>query len=99
MDTREVGRMMDWNGGGVGWVLMALIMGLFWGAVIWGIVYIVRQGREPSHQDRSLDRSAMDVLEERFARGEIDRDEFQERRDTLVGGGAGGRGASARKNG
>ena len=91
--------MMDWNGGGVGWVLMALFMGFFWGAVIWGIVYVVRRGQEPSHHDRSLDRSAMDVLEERFARGEIDGNEFQERRDTLVGAGAGDRGASPRKDG
>jgi putative membrane protein len=90
--------MMDWNGGGVGWVLMALFMGLFWGAVIWGIVYVVRRGQEPSHQGQRRDKPAIEVLEERFARGEIDRDEFQERRDTLVGAGASVQGASP-KNG
>lgn len=35
----------------------------------------------PSHSDRQ----ALDVLKERFARGEIDQDEFQERRRVLGG--------------
>ncbi len=78
--------MMNWNGGGTGWLVMALVMVVFWGAVIWGIVYLVRGRPEPRHRAQSGDKPAIDVLEERFARGEIDNEEFRERRDALLRG-------------
>jgi len=58
----------------------------FWGAVIWGIVYLVRGRDEPRHRAHSDDKPAIDLLEERFARGEIDNEEFRERRDALLRG-------------
>ncbi len=79
--------MWYWNGGGAGWLLMALVMVAFWGAVIWGIVYLVRDRNEPRHRAHSDDdKPAIDLLEERFARGEIDNEEFWERRDALLRG-------------
>ena len=77
-----------WDGWGWGgWVMMVLLMALFWGAVVVGIVALVRYGRErrepppPSEQPRPP--SALDVLDERFARGEIDAEEYTRRRDLL----------------
>ena len=73
---------MMWFGGG--W--MALWMLLFWAGVIlvvvWGVRAVSGESRGPGRSDQS---SALQILEERFARGEIDRDEFEERRSVLKG--------------
>jgi putative membrane protein len=70
---------MMW-GWGAGW--MFLWMALFWIGVvlliIWGVNQLTRDNR--ARPDRALE-----VLEERYARGEIDSDEFETRRQTLRG--------------
>ena len=65
------------------WVIPGWIFTLaFWGAIIWLIVWAVRQvaGRPQSH---SAHRSALDIAKERYARGEITREEFEEIKRTL----------------
>jgi putative membrane protein len=77
--------MMWWTGTWNGWwggLLMLLGMLVFWGGLIWVIAYAVREFSR-SRETRSDRISAIQVLEERFARGEIDRDEFEERRRVL----------------
>ena len=75
--------------GDVGWwwmglVPMGLAMVLFWGALIWFAVWLVhRSDRAPSNGPPAPD--ARDILEERFARGEIDEEEFQRRSKVLAG--------------
>ena len=72
---------MNWMWG-AGGLLMMLMMLLFWGLVIavvvLGIRWLVSQGRAPRSD------SALEVLRERYARGEIDREEFEARKRTLV---------------
>jgi len=67
-----------WGAWGIGMMLMMLV---FWGAVIVGIVlgirWLVSQGRE-SRPD-----SALEVLRQRYARGEINRDEFEAKKRDL----------------
>jgi putative membrane protein len=62
--------------------MMGIFMLGFWGLVAWVVVTLVRNtsspGREPHPQH-----SAEEILAERFARGEIDHDEFVARRDAL----------------
>jgi putative membrane protein len=61
---------------------MSLGMVVFWGGVIWLVWYAVTHagsGTESSGPTRSPDR----ILDERFARGEIDADEYRARRDAL----------------
>jgi putative membrane protein len=69
---------------GDGW--WGLGMGIVWlvflGLVVGGIVLAVR-GSSGGATDRGRERSALDILDERFARGEIDRDEYEERRRVL----------------
>jgi putative membrane protein len=79
---------MMWGGGWgwghaiFGWVMMIL----FWGGLILLIVLGVRWlGGNPGAQSAPPPpgKSALDILRERFARGEIDKDEFEERKRLL----------------
>ena len=59
---------------------------LFWGVVIVLLVVLVARGFGSAGRSGEVTRSsAMDILRERFARGEIDKEEFEERRKTLGG--------------
>ncbi len=87
----DMGDMMDRMGGmmGGGWVMMAvgflLVLAII-AAVVVGIMFLVRPRESGGSRDAAGDRQApIDVLRERFARGEIDRDEFERRRKTLGG--------------
>jgi putative membrane protein len=64
------------------WLWAIVLVGLLVGGVL---VARLLWNRSGSHQrsSRPGGRSALDVLEERYARGEIDRDEFERRRSTL----------------
>ena len=75
--------MGDWGAGW--WVLMALLMVVFWGLVIFGVVWLVRSlSGDRRRPDRA---SALDVLDHRLASGEISPDEYRERRAILSEGG------------
>lgn len=67
---------------GPGWGLIGfLVMVAFWVLVVMIIVGLVRGGGTR----RGLASSSVRILEERYARGEIDREEFMERRRYLLG--------------
>lgn len=68
----------NWSWGA--WLLMTLGMVAFWGLVIWAIVSLVRSGPSAPTAERP---SAEQILAERFARGEIDGDEYHRRLDAL----------------
>jgi putative membrane protein len=59
-----------------GWLMMVA----FWAAVIVGIVWAVRTTAGPRQWDEV---SALRILDERLARGEIDREDYEERRQVL----------------
>jgi len=60
---------------------------LFWVLVIVAVVLLVRWMMGGSQEDRVTKRSdrnrALEILEERYARGEIDHEEYQRRREDL----------------
>ena len=63
---------------------MGIGMLLFWGVIIIGIVMLARGFGEASSagEPSARDRTPPDILGERYARGEIDKSEFtQKRRD------------------
>lgn len=76
------GHAWGWSWFGV--VMVIVTMVLFWGG-LGTIVYLVvhRPGRRELGGDRPADRSAEQILDERFARGEIDEDELKARRTAL----------------
>jgi putative membrane protein len=78
--------MMDWVGGGYGMIFGPLFMILVLAVVIGAAVLIVRAlsgpGRWPP-APAPPGRAPLDILRERYARGEIDKEEFEERRRVL----------------
>jgi putative membrane protein len=75
---------MEWMWG-AGGLFMMLLMVVFWGLVIAGVVVAVRWLVREGGRDRS-DRPdpALQILRERYARGEIGREEFEARRRDLA---------------
>ncbi len=74
---------MDYGWGG--WLAMGTVMVVLWILVIGGSIWAVRtlagdRGRTGDRLPRS---SADEVLAQRFARGEIEEDDFRHRRDVL----------------
>ncbi|WP_217805869.1 SHOCT domain-containing protein [Sporomusa malonica] len=57
---------------------MMLPMLLFWGLILWGGIVLVRKMSQRNQDVRSLTttRTALDILKERYAKGEISRDEY-----------------------
>jgi putative membrane protein len=75
--------MWSYNGpfdGGNWWMFAMgfLFMLVFWGGVIALVVWAIRQFRPPDKLG-----SALSLLQERFARGEIDRQEYEQRKSLL----------------
>ena len=77
--------MMGW-GYGMGW-FGQIIMLAFWIAVIVGIVFLIRwlvlSTRASGNKTHSED-SALEILRKRYARGEIDKEEFEEKKKDLI---------------
>jgi putative membrane protein len=66
------GHMGVWGGWGMGFGML-----LFWGLLIAAIVLLVKGCGVRG------DKSALDILKERYARGEIERDEFEQKKRDL----------------
>ena len=76
--------MMDWAGGWYGMILGPLFMILVFAVVIAVAVLLVRWLGGPWYGTHvQPGRAPLDILKERFARGEIDKDEFEDRRRVL----------------
>lgn len=72
-------------GYGMGWVWSIVII-VFWILVIVGIIFLVRWIAISTRSGGQTGggESALDVLKKRYARGEIDKDEFEERKRDLL---------------
>jgi putative membrane protein len=72
-------------GYGVGWV-MGIINIIFWIVVIIGVIYLIKWLSASSKQDDRSTKSentALDILRERYAKGEINKEEFEEKKKVL----------------
>lgn len=75
----------DWGWGHM--IFGSLMMVLFWGGIILVVVLAVRWlgGSVAAKETAGGGTSALDVLDDRFARGEIDKAEYEERKRALSG--------------
>jgi len=68
-----------WHGAenmGWGWIGLGLLhMAVFWGVIILSLAAIIHWRRQPN---------AMDILKERYANGELTRDQFERMKREIV---------------
>ncbi len=66
-----------WFGGGFMWVIWILIIL----AIIWGIKEVTTSSNKPGGKQQT----ALDILKERYARGDITHQEFEQKKKDLEG--------------
>ena len=75
---------MDGDGAGICMGFGMISMVLFWVLVVLGIVVLVRRvGGSSVSSGPPPSKTALDILNERYARGEIDKQEFEEKKRDL----------------
>jgi putative membrane protein len=80
---------MEWGAGG--WVLMAIGMVVFWGLVIFGVVWLVRTLTHPGHHVVAQHPpNPLEILDRGLAEGTISIEEYEKRRRLLSGSSPGG---------
>ena len=72
-----------WGNFAYGW--FALVHLLWWAVVVIGIIGLVRWSLGSRRGRAGAADAALDILRERYARGEISREEFEERKRVLQG--------------
>jgi len=71
---------MGWFSFGFSWIFMIII----WILIIWGIVALIRYLRGQGGAEPPKKNTPMEILKERYAKGEIDKKEFEEKKKDLI---------------
>ncbi|TVR73826.1 MAG: SHOCT domain-containing protein [Sphaerobacteraceae bacterium] len=68
---------------------LAILLFILGGPLLLGVLFVVyllvRKQRTHAEQSPDTQESALEILDRRYASGEIDSDEYQQRRDHLTG--------------
>lgn len=84
-DWGMMGPMMGWGwwGGWLGWIFMFV----FWALIIIGLIFLVKWlvslSRSRGQYEKGSD-SVLDILKQRYARGEINKEEFDQKKRDLM---------------
>ena len=79
LDTGHMGdwnHMMSYGGGAIMWFLFLILVAV--------VVYLVIQSTKSRTGDSAPRETAMDILKKRFAKGEISKEEFEEKKAHLL---------------
>lgn len=74
--------MMHWNNDMMGWG-DGIGMIFFWIIIIVLVVFLIKWLTSQSKRGLEKKESPMDILKRRYARGEIDKEEFEEKKNDL----------------
>ncbi|OGP66249.1 MAG: hypothetical protein A2169_12755 [Deltaproteobacteria bacterium RBG_13_47_9] len=74
-----MGPGMMWGWWGMGWIFMII----FWGLIILGLIFFVRWLVRMA-KTTQIEESALDILKKRYARGEINKEEFEQKKKDLL---------------
>jgi putative membrane protein len=77
--------MMHWDGYGWGWIML---MPVLWVAliavIVWAVVKLVQHPADGGAEQPRRE-TPLEILDRRFASGEIDAEAYRQARDTLAG--------------
>ena len=79
-EMEEHGMMGPWMMTGFGgWWLMGIVWLVVIGLIVWLVVYLARGSGTTTKSSAGGDEKALEILKTRYARGEIDKKEYEEK--------------------
>ncbi len=83
-EEEEHHMMGPWMMGGFGFGWLMPIFGIvFLGLLIWAVITLAQSTGGKARQESVNQKSALEILKDRYARGEIGKEEFEEKRKDL----------------
>ena len=74
-----MGPGMMWGWWGMGWIFMII----FWGFIVLGLIFFIRWLIGMTKTTR-VEESPLDILKKRYARGEINKEEFEQKKKDVM---------------
>jgi len=78
--------MMHFNHNPMGWWSVGpglILMVLFWGLIIVGFIVLIKWMISQAKDNDEKENSAVDILEQRYAKGEITEEELKKKKKTI----------------
>lgn len=78
--------MYDFGVGSAWMMLMPVVWLVLIGAVVWAVVWMARDRRDggPRYETRPGQETPLEILDRRYAKGEVDTEEYVRARDHLI---------------